>query len=203
MVGQLNTHGYEYRKGRRDLLDAAARAANLPLWNSETGDNDITGMTMAQNISIDLAWLHPSVWCMWQPLDGSGWGLIYAEPENHTIGAANIKYYMMAQYTRHIRPGMIMLDSDDPNTTESLDEKTDTLVIVTVNSGPAESVTYSLNTGQQPARESWLNVRRWETDASGPNKYTEYPDSVIADTSLMVHFPARSVQTIEITKIGR
>jgi galactan endo-1,6-beta-galactosidase len=77
LVRQINVHGYQYANGSRDGVYNEARAAGKMLWNSEYGDGDGTGLTMASNLCLDWRWLHPTAWCYWQVMDPSaGWGAI-------------------------------------------------------------------------------------------------------------------------------
>ncbi len=86
-VGRVNVHGYQYEGGRRDLLFNEVSAAGKPLWQSEYGDGDGTGMKMARNLTYDLRWLHPTAWVYWQAFDGLEWGLIYCDENAGTLGA--------------------------------------------------------------------------------------------------------------------
>lgn len=93
-VQKVNTHGYALKGGRRDLLYKAVDGKNL--WNSEYGESDASGMTMAACINLDLIWLHNTAWVYWQVLDGSDWGLINSEVGSGTITTANPKYFVLA-----------------------------------------------------------------------------------------------------------
>jgi hypothetical protein len=66
LVGQVNTHGYEEGGDRAGLYEAVVRQGGKALRNSETGDGDGTGATMAENFLADWAELHPSGWTYWQ-----------------------------------------------------------------------------------------------------------------------------------------
>ena len=56
MVDLVQVHGYEYGGGRRDLLYDAVRAAGKKLWNSEYGEGDASGMSLASNLNLDMRW---------------------------------------------------------------------------------------------------------------------------------------------------
>jgi hypothetical protein len=112
LVPQVNVHGYQGSGGRRDLLYNDVRGAGKVLWNSETGDNDSTGITMASNLCLDWTWLHPTAWVYWQVMDPSaGWATIQYDFNSLAPGAVQTKYYVLAQFTRHIRPGMRILNT--------------------------------------------------------------------------------------------
>jgi len=85
--------------------------------------------------------------------DGSphGWGLINThfgktpqDPRRGTGTRANGKYYVMAQFTRFVRPGMRVLGSDDDNTVCAYDCDKRVLVCVTVNFGNMQWITVDL-----------------------------------------------------------
>jgi galactan endo-1,6-beta-galactosidase len=75
-VGRVNVHGYQYNGGKRDHLYKIVHDDKKALWNSEYGEGDSNGMPLAENLSLDLYWLHPTAWVYWQPFDYGGWGLI-------------------------------------------------------------------------------------------------------------------------------
>src|SRR5690242_18078480 len=122
-VGRVNVHGYQTSDNgtaRRGLY-AAVHGAGRKLWNTEYGEGYAHGLYLAYNLSIDLRYLHPTAWCYWQPVDASTWGLVkatYTDPTTATgtLGDVANKYFVLAQYTRHIRPGMRLLDSGDQAT---------------------------------------------------------------------------------------
>ena len=89
-VGLVTVHGYEQGNGRRDLLFAAVKGKRL--WNSEYGEGDASGMSLATNLNLDFRWLHNTAWVYWQVMDGGGWGLLDSDPVKGTIKAVNTKY---------------------------------------------------------------------------------------------------------------
>ena len=54
-VGQVNTHGYQQGGGRRDLLYSATLGKKL--WNSEYGEGDGSGRSLAANLHLDFRWV--------------------------------------------------------------------------------------------------------------------------------------------------
>ena len=46
----------------------------------------------------------------WQVLDKRGWGLVECDEDRPSgpaiLGTVNMKYFVLAHYSRHIRPGM-------------------------------------------------------------------------------------------------
>jgi galactan endo-1,6-beta-galactosidase len=161
-IGRINVHGYfagtePYRGAKRELLSAAAASASKPLWMSEYGDGDASGLTLAQSILLDVRGLHPKAWIYWQPVEpeGSGWGLInadYVDTDDQANGEiatpfvrVNRKFFVLGQFTRYIRQGYKIIDINDPDSIAAYDDQTHRLVIVTLNSGTEKRVTYDLS----------------------------------------------------------
>merc|ERR1712187_968154 len=112
------------------------------LWQSEYGDGEGDGLDMAKNMNKDFQQLHPTAWCYWQVVDeADGWGLLQArmDSENASIEEAlqkvNTEWYVFAQNTRHIRQGMIIIDSGREDTVAAYDESAQKLVLVVANFG--------------------------------------------------------------------
>ena len=203
-VGRVNVHGYQYEGGRRDLLFNEVSAAGKPLWQSEYGDGDGTGMKMARNLTYDLRWLHPTAWVYWQAFDGLEWGLIYCDENAGTLGQVNPKYFVFAQYSRHIRPGMRILDPGDGNTVAAYDATARRLVLVTANFDTGQWINYDLSRFASVGGAGGGAVRRWmtTTDAGG-ERYVAHPtDTVLDGKRFWSWFPAHTVQTFEIDNVS-
>lgn len=194
-IGEVNVHGYQYGGGRRDGLYNAV--AGHRLWNSEYGEGDATGISLARNLNLDFRWLHPTAWCYWQPLDSGGWGLIQSNPGDNWIGSANPKYYVLAQYTRHIRPGMTILDGRDGSTVAAYDAAGRKLVLVTMNYDTAQNITYDLSAFYKVAGP----VRRWVTAAEAGAKYAPSSHPLLDNQQFTVAFPTNTIQTFEVQNV--
>ncbi|GAA3345043.1 hypothetical protein GCM10020358_50640 [Amorphoplanes nipponensis] len=199
LIGQVNVHGYQGGGGRRDLLFNDVRAAGKVLWNSETGDGDGTGLTLAANLCLDWRWLHPTAWCYWQVMDPSaGWGTIRYDAGTLTARAVETKYYVLAQFTRHIRPGMRIIDTGAGNAAAAYDPAARRLVVVAVNTGAAQNLTFDLSRFAQVTGGSNGVVTRWSTVPAGTDRYAARSDLGLSGKSLRVPFAAASVQTLQI-----
>lgn len=195
-IGRVNVHGYQYGGGARHTLYSAV--AGKKLWNTEYGESDGTGMSLASNLNLDFRWLHMTAWCYWQPFDSGGWGLVQSNPGDNWIGPANPKYYVLAQYARHIRPGMVIMDGGEGNTIIAHHPTTKKLVIVTANYGTAQWITYDLSkfgTISGP-------ITRWITVTGTGDKYAQYSDTSLVGKSFWSWFPANTVQTFEIQNVN-
>ena len=197
-VGRVNVHGYEYSGGKRDSLYSAV--AGKKLWNTEYGEGDATGMSLASNLNLDFRWLHNTAWCYWQPFDSGGWGLIQSNPGDNWVGTANPKYYVLAQYCRHIKPGYTIIDGGEGNTIAAYNATAKKLVIVTANYGTAQWINYNLanfTTVSGP-------ITRWITDTSSSGeKYQSHSDTTLSGKLFWSWFPANTVQTFEIQNVTK
>jgi galactan endo-1,6-beta-galactosidase len=201
-VGKINVHGYQYGGGRRDLLYTAAHTAGKVLWNSEYGESDASGLSLASNLNLDLRWLHPTAWVYWQVLDGGGWGLIQADESAGTTGAVNTKFYVLAQYTRHIRQGMRIIDSGEANTTAAYDNANKRLILVTTNYGTAQRITYDLSKFSSVGGGTNGLVDRWATQTNGTgDTYTHHTDTHLSGRTFVATFPTNTVQTFSIDNV--
>ncbi|WAL63977.1 hypothetical protein ORV05_23670 [Amycolatopsis cynarae] len=198
-IGRINVHGYQGTGGRRDLLYDAAAAAGKKIWNSEYGEDDGSGLSLATNLNLDLRWLHPSAWVYWQAVDGGGWGLV--QETGGQPGPVNTKYFVLAQYTRHIRPGMLLIDGGNGNTVAAYDPGARKLVIVATNYGTGQWIDFDLSRfGAIPA--DGAAVDRWCTNTGGGDLYAYHQDTVLHGTRFWSWFAPNTVQTFEVNGVS-
>lgn len=199
-VGRINVHGYQYGGGRRDILYRLVSGAGKKLWNSEYGESDATGQELVSNLILDFIWLHPSAWVYWQALDIDGWGLIDGDNDNLTIGNASQKFFVLAQFTRHIRPGMQILDGGSDYTIAAYDSSAEKLVIVAVNWGAAQYINFDLSEFSQGGVNGAL-VQRWSTQIGSGEQYVGYNDTYISGTKFWSYFNNDTVQTFKVDSV--
>ncbi|XP_054152798.1 uncharacterized protein LOC128951577 [Oppia nitens] len=166
LVARVNVHGYQYAYGQRkelyDLVGTGAGGDGKQLWNTEYGEGDPSGIPLAQNLMLDLFWLHPTAWIYWQTFDGSDWGLIVTNPAEKQLGRLNHKYYVLSQFCRHIRKGMQILSTDRLNTVAAYDYQNKRLVIVSLNLDQSSvNITYDLTMFATIKKGTVVN--RWTT----------------------------------------
>ncbi|MGW2637328.1 beta-1,6-galactanase [Streptomyces sp. NPDC001348] len=201
-VDRVNVHGYQGSGGRRDLLYSdVVTTAGKALWNSETGDKDGTGYTMAFNLLYDFRWLHPTAWVYWQVMDPStGWAMIAYDQNTLQPTTIQTKYYVMAQFSRHIRPGMKILDTGASNAVAAYDASAKRLVIVALNtSTSAQTLTFDLSRFTTVTGGSGGLVPRWNTvTAGGGDLYSAHSDIHLSGKTVSVPFAAQAVQTLQV-----
>ncbi|KDR77897.1 hypothetical protein GALMADRAFT_266489 [Galerina marginata CBS 339.88] len=200
-VGRINVHGYQQTGGRRDLLYTAATQAGRKIWNSEYGDGDATGMQLAQDLLLDFSWLHPTAWTYWQAVDTPGWGLIEGNLEGNTLAGVAKKYYVLAQFTRHIREGMRILDSGSDTVVAAYDATNKKLIIVAANFGAAQYINFDLSKFSKPST-SGAAVARWSTHMNSAEQYAAYSDTTMSGTKFWSYFDTNTVQTFEVSNVS-
>ncbi|MGW5634100.1 glycoside hydrolase [Streptomyces sp. NPDC003832] len=201
LVAQVNVHGYQGTGGRRDLLYTdVVTTSGKKLWNSETGDSDGTGLSMARNLCYDFRWLHPTAWCYWQVMDPStGWAMIAYDANTLQPTTVQPKYYVMAQFSRHIRPGMTVLDTGVSYAAAAYDATARRLVLVAVNTATtAQTLTFDLSRFTTVTGGSGGLVPRWNTVTGGGDMYRAYNDTYLTGRSVSVPFAAGAVQTLHV-----
>jgi galactan endo-1,6-beta-galactosidase len=161
LIGLVNVHGYAngtepyHGPNRVELRHAVG---NKRLWQSEYGDGDASGYTMAQEIIRDVKELQPNAWVYWQPVEPDvpeyGWGLINANyidtrdqmsAEKTPLVRVNRKFYVYGQFTRYLRPGYQLIGIDEPNSIAAYDRGSHKLVIVKVTGDAPETAQLDLS----------------------------------------------------------
>ena len=198
VVTRVNVHGYQYANGPRDELHRlVVEQDRKQLWMSEYGKKNGGGLELARNLHRDMDRLHPTAWCYWQPTDGGGWGLLDADLETARIRDVELNAYVLAQYSRHLRPGMVILDTGDAGTVAAYDASARKLVLATFNDGPARSVRFDLSAFVIPDGP----VSSTLTAPKAQARYERQPDLRIFSRSFTVVLAADSVQTFELGNV--
>jgi galactan endo-1,6-beta-galactosidase len=162
IVGLVNVHGYSngtepYRGPNRAELRRAVGSKRL--WQSEYGDGDASGYTMARALVRDMKELRPSAWIYWQPVEPDvpdyGWGLINANyldthdqpsADKTPLVRVNRKFYVYGQFTRYLRPGCRIIDMDDPSSIAAYDRQAQKLTVIKVTGEVPERTKLDLST---------------------------------------------------------
>jgi galactan endo-1,6-beta-galactosidase len=110
------------------------------------------------------------------------------------MGVTNPKYFILTQYTRHIRPGMTILETGDTDTVAAYDAKARKLVIVARNGDKDDTKTFDLS--KYTVHDG--PVTRWITEPKGNTRYEMHRDVKVADKRITCVLPANSVQTFEV-----
>ena len=144
-VSHIATHTYTANASAP--LRQLAETTGKPLWVSEYGDGDRSGLLMARRIRNDIVEKHAAAWIYWQFADSAGaWGLVNNRLDGHDPRyRLTRKFHVMAQFSRFIRPGCQILQADDEDSLVAYDSAQRQLIIVTVNErASSHTSTYKL-----------------------------------------------------------
>ncbi|HLP00039.1 MAG TPA: glycoside hydrolase [Fimbriimonas sp.] len=194
LVDQVNVHGYEDNAAKRMAL--AEALGDKARWNSERGDGDDTGLSMARELTRDMNVLRISAWCYWQPFDGGGWGFLDCDMPKALVKKINRKLFVAAQYLRHIRPGMMVLQSNSDRVVTAYDARRQTLVVVAQNTGEAAEVVVQLPANSERTR----SAKVWSTMSSGNENYSMVTIPKIG-SEFRLELPKGAVITVEISGV--
>lgn len=126
-IHQINVHSYGGTK--RQELRALAQSAGKRLTLSEWGSSDLTGKDLARHIQADVAQMGVVSWSIWQP----DWPLVIAIDYKTQQFSLTPMYWMLANYTRFIRPGVQFFPVTDPDTLAAYDARSHRLIVVWQN----------------------------------------------------------------------
>jgi len=196
MLSRVATH--TYHANNPDGLRRLAAAIGRPLWISEYGDGEPSGLMLARRIRDDIVQTRASAWIYWQFAEpGGNWGLVRYRARNPDGPfSLNKKFYVMSQFSRFIRPGFQILEAGDTNSLAAYDPAGHQLVVVSVNGGEHPlTVAYDLGA----FRVSDAPVRCCRTSDS---EDLQTVDSLaITGGKLISTLLPRSVTTLVITDI--
>ena len=110
-----------------------------------------------------------------------------------------MKYDRRAGDSRHIRPGMKILDTGVSNAVAAYDSAAKRLVIVALNtSTSAQTFTFNLSNFTTVTGGSGGLVPRWNTVTTGGDLYRSYADTYLSGKSVAVSIAGKAVQTLQI-----
>ena len=195
-LGQVNTHSYSDGSYRKQLYNRAF-GLNKRLWQSETGPLSKSGdehiaLWMANVIIQDLRDMKAEAWVDWQIADpAENWRSIKADHKKQTFSYMP-RYYMHAAFSRYIRPGSRIIDSDNGSTVAAL-RPDGALVIVVRNSGSSD-VKYNFDLTKFDKIGASAKVVRFEL----PGSLTPQSDIAVANKSLSMTAKSNTVTTMVI-----
>jgi O-glycosyl hydrolase len=178
----------------------AARQSGKQLWMSEWGDWENAqggdnkpyeqAMKYADKIHEAFESLRANAWIMWEPR------FIFDEKEDGLVPRK--AYWMVAQYSRFVRPGMRMVEASqaDPNLKTTAWASGDgTLVIVTVNDREIETqVSYDVS------RAGGMKVKEIRRTSRTEDLADRTTVAKLEGGRLVMDVPAGSVTTILLAK---
>ena len=195
-LGQVNTHSYSDGSYRKQLFNRAF-GLNKRLWQSETGPLSKSGdehiaLWMANVIIQDLRDMHAEAWVDWQIGDpAENWRSLALNHSKQTF-TPNARYYMHAAFSRYIRPGSRIIDSDNGNTLAALTPD-GALVLIVRNSGSSD-VKYNFDLSEFVKIGTSAKVVRFEL----PGSLTKQSDIAVSGKALSMTAKANTITTMVI-----
>jgi O-glycosyl hydrolase len=195
-ISQINTHSYSGWKFRKSI-DSLAKAHKKILWQSESGplekpENDPSDVTMwMSNVIIqDLRTMKANAWVDWQVGDPVGnWMTIQLDHSRETFTYTK-RYYMHAAFSRFIRPGSQIINSNDTNSIAALDSSTGNLIIVLRNNAESDTK-YSIDLSRFVSVGMIAKVYRFTL----PGSLKRETDISVSDKQFSLTTPKLSVTT--------
>lgn len=226
-VSQINAHGYELDStGMRDLRNLAVHygkrfwmsevdgGGGRGAWGSFTHNPQdiVPGLNLSRQVYQIIRDFRSPAWVFWQAVENwahnidanHNWGLIHANFEGEGAQGLreyaftkNKKFYVMAQYSRFIRPGYAQIAIDQTHAVAFANKETGRLVIVQTNHGE-NGVAYSYNLSRFAAANRPVKVYR----TSSTENLARLADlGISADEQLKVTAAPQSVTTFVIDGI--
>jgi hypothetical protein len=123
------------------------------------------------NLQLDLLKGRVSSWSYWQPFDANGWGLYAIKDSWHSADKGVLvepetKWWILAQFSRHIRPGMDILRTpdDDAPVVAAFDRNNSKLTFVVVAYHDDLNIQFPLAMFVPVTSWNDTKVTYWKTD---------------------------------------
>jgi galactan endo-1,6-beta-galactosidase len=139
---KINVHTADRGKPSRDVQAKESlqkSAADKRIWVSDHSETDGDGMSLATSIVEDIRSMRATAWIYGQPVDQmNGQGLVMGNLDGkgapgRPLGITT-KHYMLAQFSRFIRPGQELIASSDDKSLIAYDFDSHRLSMVILNS---------------------------------------------------------------------
>lgn len=193
LVSLVATHSYN--ANAPDELRLLARNRYKPLWVSEYGDADASGLTMARRIQSDLTVMRAQAWVYWQVVDGTGgWTMIKNRENGDARHEPGEKFYVMWQFSHFIRPGCQLIGVNESHSLAAYDAAGQKLTVVAVNADRNPlAVAYDL----AAFARTGTAVKVTRTAEAEPG--VSLPDIALEGKRFTASLPAKSVTTFVIS----
>lgn len=210
-IPQVNTHTYNDFSYDPIAFRKAVHADGKKLWMSEVGfengehptidSRSMSGaLQLARGITKDLKVMQAEAWVYWQAVESnvSTWGLIFAPFEQNEQESYRMykQYYALANYSRFIRPGSVVVANQGECSLAAVSAEGDRLVIVTYNESETESATYDYRLQGLPDDALRGDVRVYRTSAD--ENLAELESIALQSGTFTAEVPPSSVTTYVI-----
>lgn len=193
---QVNTHSYSGHDSRTKFYNAAF-AKDKRIWQSESGPLNGTGneniaLFMAGVIMGDIRDMKANAWVDWQLGDpGENWRTIALDHKKQAF-SYGVRYYMHAAFSRVLRPGSRIIDSDNGNTLAALRSDGSLVLIVRNSSGSDVKYNFDLSGFDKIGTTAKVNM------FALPGSLTPQADLTVSNKSLAMTAKSNTVTTMVI-----
>ena len=200
IINKINTHSYFGTE--RLYLNTIALCNNKHLSMSEygvgVGEHDHnaveSALLLARKIRDDVRELQPETWVYWQAVEEefntNNWGLIHANFKGDENYELTKQYYGMANFSKFIRPGSIIIGANNSNILAALNKDTNKLTLVIINDSTNQN-NYSINLSKFASIGETANVYR----TSLTENLTKLSDIDIKNSILNINTIPKSITT--------
>ena len=200
IINKINTHSYFGTE--RLYLNTIALCNNKYLSMSEygvgVGEHDHnaveSALLLARKIRDDVRELQPETWVYWQAVEEefntNNWGLIHANFKGDENYELTKQYYGMANFSKFIRPGSIIIGANNSNILAALNKDTNKLTLVIINDSTNQN-NYSINLSKFASIGETANVYR----TSLTENLTKLSDIDIKNSILNINTIPKSITT--------
>ncbi|MBT3201156.1 MAG: alpha-L-arabinofuranosidase [Phycisphaerales bacterium] len=197
LLSQLNVHSYHGQEHRKKFAALAAKLGKK-VWMSEGGPlkAPVKGrwpqcLWMAQVVISDLRDLKAVAWIDWQAIDIGTWGTLNPNWKNQSFKISK-RFYSHAHFSRFIRPGYTIVNSNNPATLAALSPNAQKLIVVAVNQDAKKTIQLNLSrfrpgnyTAAIHTTTSKVNLQR---------KIVQVRNGI-----LKLNLPPQSIATVEVS----
>ena len=195
----------------RQQLSATVEKKNKPIWQTEYGDEDGSGIYLARSIIADINYLKASAWFYWQPVEPwTNWGFFnvyyegakYDDPkvQRRSIYNINRKHWVMAHFSRYIKRGdsIFTQDSEEAVLTRSKEDKSQYTLVVYQK--PGAEKTLELLIPEVTSDTIEIELDETTSRVSQLSKETPHPENKMWQTLDKVN---KQKPTLEFSQPGR
>lgn len=187
----VSTHGYDTQK-RAELREAAG---TTPVWISEHGDSDPSGMRTARAILDDLNVLRVEAWIYWQAVERTAeWGLIQNPLDGKSADCRRTaKFDVLRQFTNFVAPGSRIVATHDRDSVAALPPDGASLVVVALNSREAAEP-FSADVSAVVPKDRAVRV----VQTSPADRFAEKPATPLKNGRFETLLPPQSLTTFVV-----
>jgi len=195
-MSQLNVHSYHGKEHRKKLAALASRLGKK-VWMSESGPMKapVRGhwpqcLWMAEVVIGDLRDMKAVAWIDWQAIDVRTWGVLNPDWKNKSFKISK-RFYSHAHFSRFIRPGYSIIDSNDSSTLAAISPNDGKLVVVALNRNAKKTIKLDISRFRRGNYTATIHTTTNDKNLQRKNAW-------IHAGVLQLPLPGQSIATVEV-----